>query len=65
MARRDRILKEMNRDSAIHARGFFVAEERDTNTAIFTNARWARVTIEIDREEDQVVERMKELVEAK
>ena len=65
MARRDRILKEMNRDSAIHARGFFVAEERDTNATIFSTARWARVTIEIDREEDQLVARMMDLVEAK
>lgn len=65
MTRKERIVKAMNRDAEIHARGYFVAEERDTNATIFSTARWARVTIEIDREEDQVVERMMELVEAK
>ena len=65
MTRKERIVKAMNRDAEIHARGYFTSEERDTNAnaTIFSTARW--MTIEIDREEDQVVARMMELVEAK
>ena len=65
MTRKERIVKAMNRDAEIHARGYFTSEERDTNATIFTPARWARVKIEIDRDEDQVVARRMELVEAK
>ena len=37
------------------------AEER----TIIVNARWARFQSSLDRDEDEIVERMKELVEAK
>jgi len=63
MTRKERIVKAMAESLAIHARGYFTPEERDTNATIFSTARWARVTIEIDREEDQLVARMMELVE--
>ena len=60
MTRKERIVKAMNRDAEIHARGYFTSEERDTNAnaTIFSTARWMTI------EESVVVERMRELVEA-
>jgi hypothetical protein len=61
MTRRQMIVKAMKRDAEIHARGYFNADERDTNT-ILTPAHWP---MEVERyEDDPVASRMTELVEA-
>jgi hypothetical protein len=62
MTRKQMIVKAMKRDAEIHARGYFNADERDTNTIIIlTDARWTKAESE---EDDSVASRMKEFVEA-
>lgn len=61
MTRKQMIVKAMKRDAEIHARGYFNADERDTNT-ILTPARWTDTQAE--SEDDPVASRMTELVEA-